>query len=362
MQQLLLANFKILTMDHSSSPRLQGLFLPQTSHGSSPKPQILWRISVRAHAIITAVGTFWIFAIDGQAQAPSIVSPRQADGSYYVVGTVLSVTDDGVLVTTEYSVNRERSGSTPFLIRGRFNYVDGDRVSLYVVPDGTFRYKTALGSEATVRAYKVVDAKARVESSSKLPAVPNKVTPADADSEQSNKAISSKERDADGPSNVQSEPQASDVRIIPGTGWVASIGEFTAGSHFCQIARNIEDGVQVAFTTGTAGSLALVVADKYMQGQVSDVLGWGKQGQSYRAVLRFDGNKRTFTVEAVRMQEDALLIPLKSINTEMVFRAKRLEVAVGAIAVRFYDLSGLEIAGPELLECARNVRNGPDRR
>ena len=77
-----------------------------------------------------------------------------------IAGTVLSVTDDGVLVEqggAEYFVNGMRT-STPssvFFIRGRFDYVDGDRVELKVLPAGTYRYTTAMGSIATVRAYKV---------------------------------------------------------------------------------------------------------------------------------------------------------------------------------------------------------------
>ena len=93
---------------------------------------------------------------DAQSQDRSIPD----DDTRTISGTVLSVTDDGVLVEqggAEYFVNGMRT-STPssvFFIRGRFDYVDGDRVKLNVLPAGTYRYTTAMGSRATVRAYKV---------------------------------------------------------------------------------------------------------------------------------------------------------------------------------------------------------------
>jgi len=77
-----------------------------------------------------------------------------------IAGTVLSVTDDGIIIEqggAEYFVNGMRT-STPssvFFIRGRFDYVDGDRVQLKVLPAGTYRYETAIGRKATVRAFKV---------------------------------------------------------------------------------------------------------------------------------------------------------------------------------------------------------------
>ena len=159
------------------------------------------------------------------------------------------------------------------------------------------------------------------------------------------------------PSNPDSEPQVSDVRTIPGAaGWVASTGTYSNGFRFCWINRNIEDGVRVAFTVSEKGTLALVVEDKYMEAQVSSVLDWLKEGQSYRAVLHFDNEKKMFTVQAVRTQQHKLLIPLKAIDRETVFRAKHVLVSVAAIAARGYDLTGLEVAGPELLECARQVQ------
>jgi hypothetical protein len=162
--------------------------------------------------------------------------------------------------------------------------------------------------------------------------------------------------DGNNPSDTDSEPQASDVRVIPGTAWKASTGTYSNGFRFCQIYRDIEDGVRVGLTAGSSGTLALIVEDKYMEGQVSEALGWVKEGESYRAVLRFDNDKRVFTVQATRMQEHALLIPLKAINRDMLFRTKQLGVGVGAIAFRGYDLTGLHIAGPELLECFRQSR------
>jgi hypothetical protein len=80
-----------------------------------------------------------------------------------------------------------------------------------------------------------------------------------------------------------------DVRVA-GTRWTASVtterGEFVS----CQINLNIEDGVQLRYTIGSKGSLVLLLNDKYLEAQVSDVLGW-TEGQSYRAALFLDDKK-----------------------------------------------------------------------
>jgi hypothetical protein len=141
-----------------------------------------------------------------------------------------------------------------------------------------------------------------------------------------------------------------DVRIVPGTRWTASVtmerGEFIS----CQINLNVEDGVQVRYTIGSKGSLVLMLNDKYLEAQVSEVLGW-TEGQSYRAILFLDDKK--FNVQAQRIWQHTLLIPLASIDRETVFRAKKMSLAVGGIAMRGYDVEGLDVASRELLESYR---------
>ena len=88
-----------------------------------------------------------------------------------------------------------------------------------------------------------------------------------------------------------------DVRVVPGTSWVASVtmdaGEYVS----CQISLNVDERVQVRYTIGSEGSLVLMLNDKYMEAQVSEFLGW-TEGQSYSAVLFLDDKK--FSVQAQR--------------------------------------------------------------
>jgi hypothetical protein len=46
-------------------------------------------------------------------------------------------------------------------------------------------------------------------------------------------------------------------------------------------------------------------------------------------------------------------LPLASIDRETVFRAKRMSLGVGGIAMRGYNMKGLDIASHELLDCYR---------
>lgn len=155
-----------------------------------PLMWILKAFSLRTRVIVTLTGILWIVCILAASQegstsgrsssddsTPSGTNARssvsesvqsqdssstaaQDDDTRTIGGTVLSVTDDGVIVErkgAEYFVNGVRT-STPssvFFIRGHFDYVDGDSVMLKVVPAGTYRYETAIGSKATVRAFKV---------------------------------------------------------------------------------------------------------------------------------------------------------------------------------------------------------------
>ena len=68
-----------------------------------------------------------------------------------------------------------------------------------------------------------------------------------------------------------------DVRVVPGTRWIASVTMERDEYVSCQINLNVEDGVQVRYTIGSKGSLVLLLKDKYMEVQVSEVLGW-KEG------------------------------------------------------------------------------------
>ena len=141
-----------------------------------------------------------------------------------------------------------------------------------------------------------------------------------------------------------------DVRAVPGTRWIASVTMERDKYVSCQINLNVEDGVQVRYTIGSKGSLVLLLNDKYMEAQVSETLGW-TEGQSYRAILFLDDKK--FDVQAERIGQHTLLIPLASIDRETVFQVKKMALAVGRIAMRGYDVEGLDIASHELLDCYR---------
>jgi hypothetical protein len=141
-----------------------------------------------------------------------------------------------------------------------------------------------------------------------------------------------------------------DVRVVPGTRWIASVTMERDEYVSCQINLNLEDGVQVRYTIGSKGSLVLLLNDKYMEAQVFETLGW-TEGQSYRAILFLDDKK--FGVQAERIGQHTLLIPLASIDRETVFRAKKMALAVGGIAMRGYDVDGLDIASHELLDSYR---------
>lgn len=94
---------------------------------------------------------------DEQPPDPSIVIIRDGQDRT-IFGIVLSVAEDGVLCASETFPNSVRSTGTPFFIKGRFNYVDGDQIHLKVIPAGRYRYTTAAGTVATVRAFKAAPA------------------------------------------------------------------------------------------------------------------------------------------------------------------------------------------------------------
>jgi hypothetical protein len=146
------------------------------------------------------------------------------------------------------------------------------------------------------------------------------------------------------------QPQIFDKRVVPGTRWIASVtmerGEYVS----CQIELNVQDGVQVRYTIGSNGSPVILLNDKYMARQVSETLGW-TQGQSYRAQLFLDDKQ--FNVQTGRIGQHTLLIPLVSIDPETAFRTKKMALQVAGIAMRGYDVKGLDIASHELLDCYR---------
>ena len=71
-----------------------------------------------------------------------------------VSGQILSVTEDGILITKHSRAAGGWDNETVFFVKGRFNYVDDDWVTIKAYPSGTYRYETAAGAVATVRAYK----------------------------------------------------------------------------------------------------------------------------------------------------------------------------------------------------------------
>jgi hypothetical protein len=117
------------------------------------------------------------------------------------------------------------------------------------------------------------------------------------------------------------------------------------GFRFCTIKITEKDGEIVGFTVGSGGTLALLVEDIYLECQVSSVMPWAEEGQSYRAIL-FLADKK-FNVSAVRMGEHVLLVTLGSIDTKALLQTKRIALAVGSIAMRGYNVEGLGIAVPE---------------
>jgi hypothetical protein len=144
--------------------------------------------------------------------------------------------------------------------------------------------------------------------------------------------------------------QTFDKRIVPGTRCIVSVtmerGEYVS----CQIELNVEDGIQVRYTIGSKGSPVILLNDKYLERQVSETLGW-TEGQSYRAQLWLDD--KSFNVQAQRIWQHTLLIPLVSIDPESVFRTKKMALQVGGIAMHGYDVKGLDIASHGLLDCYR---------
>ena len=140
------------------------------------------------------------------------------------------------------------------------------------------------------------------------------------------------------------------VRVVPGTRWTASVTMERDKFVSIQIKRNLEDGVQVIYAIDQTGALFTMLTDKYLEAQVTEVLGW-TEGQSYRAILFLDD--KTFNVQAQRIGPHSLLIPLASIGRETVFQTKKMLLSVGGIAMRGYNVDALDLANHELLDSYR---------
>jgi hypothetical protein len=153
----------------------------------------------------------------------------------------------------------------------------------------------------------------------------------------------------------QSKQQISDMRIIPGTRWMSFIGTKPDGRSYCVITITDKNDQKIGFTVGSEGTLALLVEDIYLERQISSVMPWAAPGQSYRAILFVDDKK--LNVSAMRIEDHGLVVPLESVNIKVVLQAKRVSLAVGSIAMRGYDVDGLNIAIPELQDTARQLRN-----
>ena len=100
---------------------------------------------------------------------------------------------------------------------------------------------------------------------------------------------------------------------------------------------------------GSKGSLVILLRDQYQENAVTDALGWG-ENQNYRAALFIDA-QAPIPVEAHRVWEHTLLIPLSSIDPSVIFTATRIGIAIGDIPARTYDVDGLSVARAPLYEC-----------
>jgi hypothetical protein len=141
-----------------------------------------------------------------------------------------------------------------------------------------------------------------------------------------------------GITRVLGAEQTLEKRIVPGTRWLASVTMDGSDYVSCQIEMET-NSAQVRFTIGSKGSLVILISDSYLQAQISDVLGW-TEGESYRSLLFLDD--KSFNVQAQRLWEHTLLVPLPAIAKNTVFRTKKMALSVGQIAMRGYQIDGLE--------------------
>ena len=149
--------------------------------------------------------------------------------------------------------------------------------------------------------------------------------------------------------HTASPVHVTDVTFLPGSGckvgtFLDADNNFVSGEADCP-AKN--GAASLHFMIDFQGSLGVVIVDEYLVNQITEVFEW-KEGTSYRARIQFDD--KWFDVQALCSHDHGLVIDLKSIDLGTVFRSKKMNVSVGAISYRSYDVKGLEIAGPELLK------------
>jgi S1-C subfamily serine protease len=146
------------------------------------------------------------------------------------------------------------------------------------------------------------------------------------------------------------------VEIVPGTKWIISM-TVSKEQHYvsCQLTAKT-NGAEFRVTISSKGSLVILLRDQYQENAIRDTLGW-RENQSYRAELFID-NGSPIPVQAERIWEHTLLIPLSSIDPNIVFSAKRIAIMVGQISMRGYDVNGLSLARAPLNECYRNYGGG----
>ncbi|WP_140943423.1 hypothetical protein [Prosthecodimorpha hirschii] len=148
--------------------------------------------------------------------------------------------------------------------------------------------------------------------------------------------------------NAFAQTQDADIHIVPGTAWRASVTR--DGSEFvsCQIAKKT-NSAEVRFTIGSKGGFVFIVHDIYQERMISEVLGWD-EGLSFRAQL-FADNMGLLNVEAHRIWEHSLLVPLGAIDRRKLLQTKNIALQVGGIAMRGYDIAGIKAALPDLFTC-----------
>jgi hypothetical protein len=154
----------------------------------------------------------------------------------------------------------------------------------------------------------------------------------------------------------ESQPIELDVRIVPGTRWSASVTKDRESFVSCQITTVTNDA-EVRFTIASKGSLVLLLRDEFQENAIRDTLGWGGS-RSYRGSLFID-SRPPITTQVERIWEHSLLIPLSKIDPNVLFRARKIAIAVGGISMRGYDVTGLSVARRDLYDCYKENGNEP---
>jgi hypothetical protein len=81
-------------------------------------------------------------------------------------GTIIQVVagDGGMLVDGAFKTGETDKSANPIIVSGTFflrrftgNAVDGDRIDVQALPDGSYNYQTVTGASATVKALRFSD-------------------------------------------------------------------------------------------------------------------------------------------------------------------------------------------------------------